>query len=140
MIVFTSKWTHLDVSCDEFCDVACDSTLSPDFVYQDGEVKLRIESSKFLCNKELEVLPDENCIPYCLHIRGVQSINVSFDGPPDIYVTKFKFAEGKFQIGGSNGQMVFSGHEVTVAILRDDLSHAAMEAVQIERERVGPRK
>ncbi len=129
MILFSGKWTKLDVSCGVFCEIAHDAVLLLEFAYQDSEVKLQLNSPKYFKEGELKVLSDEGFIPYCLKITGIESMALKCNGHSEIYVEQLEQGLGYFKILGSNGSLSFSGRHLGLVFLRDDQSFSAIRAL-----------
>jgi len=131
MILFSSNWTRLNISCEQFDGVAHGSTLPMEFAFQDGETKLRINSAKFFCDGEIHELEGDSKIPYGLQITGIESFDVSSEnGHPEIYVVELELNENEFRITGMNGGLRFFGKKLAITFLRDDSSFIALEAFE----------
>ena len=134
MIIFTGNWTRLNLSCTEFCDIAHDAVMPLEFVLQNGEIKLPVNSSKFFRDGELDSVDDGEYIPYCLHVTGIESFEVSTDGHPELFVTEIELKENELHVVGMNGEMRYSGRNIAVSFLRDDYSFASPFSPQTERD------
>lgn len=131
MIVFSDNWTPLKMSLEQFIDIAHDSIMPVEFVYQNGEIKVRINSPKFFNGGNLQVTDEEKAIPYCLHLSGIESLAFSSEGGhPEIYIVDIEWENGEFRILGSNGEMSFKGENIEIEFLRDDQSFSAAEALK----------
>lgn len=122
MINHTTRWRPLYLTSNQLCEMLHDSVLQVEYVFQNGEVKLPLTSSKFLRGKELDFLPDNATTPYCLQIRGIESMRFSCGKYQTLRVSHFEQTPTSLRIGGRDGEFNFSGANLALTFLMDTKS------------------
>lgn len=103
-----------------------------EYVFQSGELKLFFASPKFpLGAEDWDALIDEERIPYCLHITGIESMKFwSEDGHPELYLVEVEKTPTGLRFPNCNGELNISGARLTVKLLIDTRSANAIKAIE----------
>jgi hypothetical protein len=135
MKVFCDEWTRLNVSCSEFNDVAADSVILVEFLFQGGETKISMQSEKFVLKDRLFVLERNHrlkpkwAVEYVIHLKNIDSMSLMTE-ESELYVSSISRSESEFKITGVNGFMSFQGPSLDVAFLRADDYGWVLEPVE----------
>ena len=123
--MFCDGWTRLNVSCAEFNDVAADSVIPVELVFQAGETKISMQSEKFVLRDQLFVLERNHylkpkwVVEYVIHLKNIDAMSLMTE-ESELFVSNIFRGESEFKITGINGFMAFQGKSLDVAFLRAD--------------------
>lgn len=122
MIVYTTGWHPIELLKKQLSDIAADTLLSFDHAFQDGEVKLHLQSRKFMKDGEVTQSPDNETISYCLQITEIESLELACVLNTALHVSHIEQTPSSITIVGHNGKFEFLGSRVTLALLMDNQS------------------
>lgn len=125
MKIFCDEWTRLNVPCSEFNDVAADSVIPVEFIFQAGETKISMRSEKFVLKDRLFALERNNrlkpkwSVEYVIQLKNIDAMSLMTE-EAELYVSSISRSGSEFKITGLNGFMSFQGLSLDVAFLRAD--------------------